>query len=99
MAAVFFLSDGTHLSNFANDKKEWPVHMTIGNLFSKIRPMPSMQSVVMVALLPIPFKHRKIAQKRLHDQRQTHRKVQNKEIWRLLQSHTVKPNPCTESGY
>ena len=66
-----FMSDGTHLSNFAGGKKEWPVYMMIGNLSSKIRQMPSMHSVVMVALLPIPIINRDIPQKLLDYQPQT----------------------------
>jgi hypothetical protein len=54
------MSHGTHLSNVAGDKKEWPVYMTIGNLSSKIRRMPSTLSIVMVALLPIRIKNRNI---------------------------------------
>jgi hypothetical protein len=27
-----FMSDATHLTNFASDKKAWSVYMTIGNL-------------------------------------------------------------------
>jgi hypothetical protein len=65
------MSDGTYLSNFAGDKQEWPVYMTIGNLSSKIRQMPSVHTVVMVALLPIPIKNRNIPQIRLDEQRQT----------------------------
>jgi hypothetical protein len=65
------MSDGTHLSNFAGNKKEWPVYMTIGNPSSKIRQMPSTHSIVMVTLLPIPIKNRDIPQKRLDEQRQT----------------------------
>jgi hypothetical protein len=65
MVPLIFISDGTHLSNFAGDNKEWPLFMTIGNLSSKIRQMPSTRSVVMVALLPIPIKNRNIPQKRL----------------------------------
>jgi hypothetical protein len=64
------MSDRTHLSNFAGDKIEWPVYMTIGNLSSKICQMPSTQSIVMVALLPIPIKNCNIAKKRLDEQRQ-----------------------------
>jgi len=63
------MSDGTHLSNFAGDKKEWPVYMTIGNLSSMIRQMPSTNSILMVALLPIPIKNSNIPQKRLDEQR------------------------------
>jgi hypothetical protein len=65
------MSDGTHLSNFAGDKKEWPVYMAIGNLSSKIRQTPSTHSVLMVTLLPIPIKDRNIPQKRLDEQRHT----------------------------
>jgi hypothetical protein len=65
------MSDGTHLSNFAGDKTEWPVYMTIGNLSSKIRQTPSTQSIVMFALLPIPFKNGNIPQKPLDEQLQT----------------------------
>jgi hypothetical protein len=59
------MSDGTHLSDFAGDKKELHVYMTIGNLSAKIRQMPSTHSVVMVALLPIPIKNCNIPSKRL----------------------------------
>jgi len=65
------MSDGTHLSNFAGDKTQWPVYMTIGNLSSKLRQMPLMHSILMVALLPIPIKNRNIHQKWLDEQRHT----------------------------
>ena len=63
------MSDETHLSNFAGDKNEWPVYMTIGNLFSKIRQMPSTHSIEMVALLPILINNRYVPQIRLDHQR------------------------------
>jgi len=96
---MIFMSDGTHLSNFAGDKKEWPVYMTIGNLSSKIRQTPSTHTVVMVALLPIPIKNRNIPQKRLDKQRQTNREVLNEVLWRALQPLTCKQHPRAESGY
>jgi hypothetical protein len=68
---LIFMSDGKHFSNFAGDKTQWPVYMTIGNLSSKIRQTPSTHSVVMVALLPIAIKNRNIPQKWLDEQRQT----------------------------
>jgi len=70
---MIFMTIGTHLSNFAGDKKGWPVSMTIGNLSSKIRQTTSTHSLVMVALLPIPIKNHNIPQKRLDEQRQTNR--------------------------
>jgi hypothetical protein len=93
------MSDGTQLSNFAGDKKEWPVYMTIGNLSSKISPTPSTHIVVMVALLPIPIKNRNIPQKRLDEQRKTKREVLNQVHRRLLQPLTFKQNPSAGSGY
>jgi hypothetical protein len=71
LVTLIFLSDGTHLSNFAGDNKDCPVYMTIGNLSSKIRHMPSTHSVMMVTCLPIPIKNRNIPQKRLDEQQQT----------------------------
>jgi len=41
--------------------------MTIGNLSSEIRQMPSAHTIVMVAHLPIPIKNRNIPQKRLDE--------------------------------
>ena len=63
--------DGTNLSNFACDMNQWPVYITIGNLCSTIRQMPSTHTVVMVALLPNPNMNRDIPQKRLDEQWQT----------------------------
>jgi hypothetical protein len=79
-----FMSDGICLSNFAGDKKESPVYMTIGNLSSKLRQMRSIHSVIMIALLPIPIKNRKIPQKRLDEQWHTNREVLNEVLWRIL---------------
>jgi len=93
------MSDGTHLSNFAGYKKEWPVYMTIGNLSSKICQMPSMHSVVMVAPLPIPIKNGNILQKRLNEQWQTNREVLNEVLRQFLPPLTCKHNPSAESGY
>jgi hypothetical protein len=93
------MSDGTHLSNFAGNKKEWPVYMTIGNLFSKIRQTSTMHSVVMITLLLIPIKNCNIPQNQLDEQRQTNRMVLNKVIQQVLQPVTFKQHPSTESGY
>jgi len=71
LVPLIFMPDSTHLSDFAGDKKEWPVYMTSGNLSSNIRQMPSAHTGVMVALLPIPIMNRNIPEKRLDEQRQT----------------------------
>jgi len=99
LVPLIFMSDTTHLSNFAGDKKEWPVYMTIGNLSSKIHQMPSTYTVVMVALLPIPIKNRNIPQKQLDEQRQTNREVLNEVLRRVLQPLTFKQNANTKSRY
>jgi len=53
----------------------------------------------MVTLLPIPIKNRNIPQKRLDEQRQTHREVLNEVIWRLLRPLTFEQNPSAGIGY
>jgi len=80
LVRLIFMSDGTHLSNFAGDKNQWPVYMTIGNLSSKICQMPSTHRVVMVALLPILIRNCNIPQKRLDEQQQTNREVLNEVL-------------------
>jgi len=96
---LIFISDGTHLSNFAGDKKQWPVYMTIGNLSSKIRLMPSTHTIVMVALLLIQIKNRNIPQSRLDEQRQTNREVLKTVLRWVHQPLTFKQNPKAERGY
>ena len=84
-------------ANFAGDKTELPVYMTIGNLSSKIRQMPSMRSIVMVALLPIPNMNCNIPQKRLNEQWQTNWEVLNEVLWWVLQPLSFIRNPGAES--
>jgi hypothetical protein len=98
LVPLIFMSDGTHLSNFAGDKKEWPVYMTIGNLSSKLRKMPSTHSIVLVALLPIPIKNRNNPQKQLDEQRHTNREVLNEVLRRVRKPLTFIQNPSAESG-
>jgi len=93
------MSDGTHLSNFAGDKTEWPVYMTIGNLSSKLCQMPLTHSVVMVALRPIPVRNRNIPPKQLDGLRPTNRKGLNDVLQRVLHPLTFVQNPSAESGY
>jgi len=94
-----FMSDGTHLPNFAGDEKEWPIYVTIGNQSSKIRQMPSMHSVVIVALLPGPSNKRNSPPRWLNEPQQRNREVRNEVIQRVLQPLTFKQNPSAESGY
>jgi hypothetical protein len=99
LVPLIFISDGTHLSNFAADNKEWPVYMTIGNLSSKIRKISSTHSVVMVALLPIAIKNCNISQKWLDEQWQTNREVLEEVLQRVLHRLTCNQNPSPESWY
>jgi hypothetical protein len=71
LVPLTFMSDGTHLSNIAGDKKEWPAYMTIRNLSPKVCQMLLTHSVVMVALLLNAIKNRNFPQKRLDEQRHT----------------------------
>jgi adenosyl cobinamide kinase/adenosyl cobinamide phosphate guanylyltransferase len=99
LVPLIFISDGTYLSKFAGDKKEWPVYMTIVNLTSKIRQMPSAHTVVMVALLPLPIKNHNSPQKRFDEQQQTNREVLNEVLQRILQPVIFKQNPYAQSLY
>ena len=96
---LIFMSEVTHLTDFAGDKIEWPVYMTIGNLSSKIRQMPSTHSVVMVVLLLIPIKKGNMSQMRLDWQRQTNRVVLNDVLRRLLHLCIFKHNSGGGSEY
>ena len=96
---LVFIPDGTHLSNLAGERNEWPEYVKIGNQSSKLRQMISTHSLVMVALLPIPIKNSNIPQKQLDEERQTNREVLNDILWWVLHPFTFTPNPSTESGY
>jgi hypothetical protein len=88
LVPIGFMSDTTHLSNFAGDKKQLPKYMTIANLSSKIREMPSTHTVVIIALMPIPIKNGNIAQMHLDEQRRTNREVLEGVLLRVLQPRT-----------
>jgi len=97
LVPMIFMSNGTHHSKCAGDRKEWPVSMTIGSLSPKICQTPSTHTVVMVALLLIPIKNRNIPQKQLDGQRQTNQEVLNDVLRRVLQPLTFKLDRGTES--
>jgi len=99
LVLLIFTSDGTPLPNLAADMIKGPVFITIGNLSSKIRQIPSKLSIRMVAPIQIPIKKRNITQKRQYMQRQTNREVLNKIRPRVLQHLTIKHNPSADSGY
>jgi hypothetical protein len=82
------MSDGMHHSNFAGHKNEWPVYITIGNLSSKLYQMPTMHSILMVALLPIPINARNIPQTRLDEQQHNNRELLKEVFRRSLQPLT-----------
>jgi hypothetical protein len=93
------MSDETHLSNLAADKKEWPAYVRMRNPSSKVCQMPSKHSIVMVDLLPIPINNRNIPQKRLGEQQQPNPEVVIKVLRRMHQPLPFNHNPSSESGY
>jgi len=99
LVPLVFMSNRTHLSNFAGNKNEWLVYMTIGNRSSKIPQIPSMHIVVMVTLLTIPIHNRNIVQKWLDEQPETNGEVQNEVPQQVHQPQTLEQNANTESGY
>jgi len=73
---IIFFSDATHLTNFSSDKKEWPVYMTIGNLSTTIRMVPSYNSIFLIALLPILIKMRDVSFSQYNAQKEYNRMIQ-----------------------
>jgi hypothetical protein len=96
---LIFKSDKTHLSNFASTNKVWPANMIIGKLGSKISLMPSMQSGIMIAFLPIPIKNGNILQMQMDDQQQVHREVLHEVLRQVFQPLTWEHNPYAKSGH
>jgi hypothetical protein len=87
------MSDATHLTNFAGDGKAWPVYMTIGNLPAAVRNAPSTQSVLPVALLPVPIKLRDIPKARREFQRE-----HNRLVHQYVLRHLLAPLEHAEGG-
>ena len=50
------MSDQTNLTNLSEDKKVWPVYITIRNLPSARRNSPGSMGVLLLALLQVPPK-------------------------------------------
>ena len=98
LVPLIFMSDGTHFSNFAGNKKEQRVYMTISNLSSKIRQVPAMHTVVMVALLLIPIKNCNIAPKRLDEQWQTILEVLNEVLCGYCSLSPLNTIPIPRAG-
>jgi hypothetical protein len=71
LVLLMLMSEGTHLLNFAVDKKYCSAYMTNGNLSSNIRQMPSLYSITMIAVVPIPIWTSVNPPKWLHEQGQT----------------------------
>jgi hypothetical protein len=94
-----FMSNGTHLSNVAGDKKERLLYMTFGNPSSKIRQTPSTQSFIMFALRPIPINNGNILQQWLDEQWQIIREVMKEVLRIVLQPITFRQHPSAERGY
>ncbi|KAF8430818.1 hypothetical protein BGX38DRAFT_1079218, partial [Terfezia claveryi] len=57
LVPVLLASDQTHLTNFSGDKKLWPLYKSIGNIKSTIYNKPTMNTWILIALLPIPPKY------------------------------------------
>jgi hypothetical protein len=87
---LVFMSDATHLTNFAGNKKAWPVYMTISNLPAAVRMRPAMQAVVLAALLPVPIKLLDVAAPQRADQR-THKHHVTQYVLRHLLAPLCHP--------
>ena len=53
LVPILLTSDPTCLTNFAGDKKLWPLYMSIGNISSQIRNKRASQACILTGILPI----------------------------------------------
>jgi hypothetical protein len=72
--------------------------MTIGNLFLKIRQMPSMHIIVMVALLLVGMKNCNHPEQRLDEQRQTNREALNEVLHWFSSFSLLNRIPALRAG-
>ena len=56
---VILTSNQTCLTNFSEDKKLWPLFISIGNIRSHIRNKPTEQAWILIGLLPVAPKRTK----------------------------------------
>jgi hypothetical protein len=84
LVPVICMSDSTHLTNFAGDKKAWPIYMTIGNINSSSRGKPTEYASVLLGLLPVPRKLKKMNKKAKDVQRATNQEVLREAIKAIL---------------
>jgi hypothetical protein len=53
---IICASDDTHLTNFSGDKKAWPIYLPIGNIKSSVWSKSTGHSLILLWLLPVPYK-------------------------------------------
>jgi hypothetical protein len=57
LCPIIAMSDSTHLTNFAGDKKSWPIYITLGNFSGAQRAKPTTQTVALLGLFPVRYKN------------------------------------------
>ena len=97
LVPVLLMSDETYCSNSAGIHKEWPVWMTMGNLFSKICQMHCWHCVVLVTLLVIPINTHTIHQERVDEQWQSIQEVLKPR--QVPPPHTFEQSPTAGGRY
>ena len=90
---IMWASDVTFLMNFWEDKKAWPIYLTIGNILSCTRNKESKHAIVLLALLPVPPKMLGIAAR---DARQ--RYVNNESLCELMEARFAPKVALGNSG-
>ena len=85
MVLIIFLSDATYPTNFSGDKKAWPVYMTIGNLSTTVRMVPSQHAILLIALLLIPIKLCDVPISQYTAQKEHNRTIQQHVLHHVLE--------------
>jgi len=95
------MSDQTNLTNFSDDKKAWPVCITIRDLPSARRNSPGSMAVPLLTLLPIPSKFSKFPKADQHQSKINTDTLQDvfELIFASLQdvAHTGMPIDCANA--
>ena len=74
LVLIIFASEVTFLTNFSEDKKAWPIYMTIGNILLRTRNNVSKHISVHLKRLPVQLKRLSVAT-RDAQQRQVNNKI------------------------
>jgi hypothetical protein len=85
---VFSSSDQTHRANYSG-KKEWPVYLSVGNINSTFRSMPSNLPSILLAILSDPPKYHFIGHGKMTAVKE--QQIDDREVLRTIFNIMFRP--------